>query len=967
MSAKAAKETGVPGNEFNRRLESVNERAASRFTHRRRSHAPSRRSLRNRPYSVRALAADNDAGAAASAVAALGRPTIREGVSPFKIAQRALYTNIDLGFPTEWWEKRREEHPGRKNPQEVLKIKQHVFNKYARENQGRYHTFMTGLKSLAGYVRIVTQNMHCRQQGGPERIFSSCDGEKRFLDNQTERAVEFAKLINTNDIFNNHTHVIAIQELQEPGARGKFIETLNKERYGYWFPKAGVSYTGFNTRFDEVHAGQGFVWNKNKVNLLQKEFLLFPTEFSSGANAAAVSGTHSFKAVAFAQFQLIRPEDRPAAMGGAGGPAASAAVRATGAKFSVFNIHPSPYVQSDELADYRSQYEIDMVASHLYQFTLTAQRIKEHLKANRDDYVFVCGDWNVNKYFQNGFSEKGTRKDIDVFNKNKILEPIITEYFHYKKNYDNFTKNKDHDEDEAAEMQAYLRRIVRKFGEKQHLLQEYEEQSKAHAEKAKALNTPVVGRGIKEVVENTTKLVQEREPCFRDDIPFTNNNNCDFQSSGGSEYMTVSEILGTIPPTHLYSLSEHDTDIPAPYGGKYTWDGLLNSVMYSPYWSSRAFQLLDHIVYSKYGKIPIYAHTMTKRYLTTVPVLATEGPLSQACRHDNKKDIPDNLKPYSVAGTYSYKEGRIPTGRRPTLTISSNVHRYVDIADHYGVECVAILDTDPETINRLADLGSAFYKSAKFWVDPFLPQNLDGLCLQARLAIDAAGAAAGAGAAGAPTFNKFQIPKLWELLSNEYRFKEFIESQIKLNCGRYNLTQIITQIVKTYILKPDYPTAEIMTHIPDSNKEYILNHYVLKMANRLIEREYLNRINFNHKTALRVPFGKFTCENKGNTLYQCNITRKMRNTIDRERGLLLKQANRGNINRFSRRAPRELRSPNITNDNGRYSELKLKKILSTRERAAAAVDAAAVEEAKRKAINESGLDIVHRTLLRLIL
>ena len=46
-----------------------------------------------------------------------------------------MYTNVDTKFPTEWWEKRSVVDPTRKNPQEVLKIKQHGFNKYARDQK----------------------------------------------------------------------------------------------------------------------------------------------------------------------------------------------------------------------------------------------------------------------------------------------------------------------------------------------------------------------------------------------------------------------------------------------------------------------------------------------------------------------------------------------------------------------------------------------------------------------------------------------------------------------------------------------------------------------------------------------------------------------------------------------------------------------------------------------------------------
>jgi hypothetical protein len=931
-----------------------------------------------------AAAAARRESARVSAAEALIRPTIRDASSSFKIAQKAMYTNVDTKFPTEWWEKRSVVDPTRKNPQEVLKIKQHGFNKYARDQKEKYTAFMTGLKSLPGYVRIVTQNMHCRDIGTPGPAYIACKAALSFEDNQTERATEFAKLINLGSI---NAHVIAVQELQHDGAREKFIETLDKSNYGVWLPDSGVYFGkgygavalaavkatpgalatlgktvyarpyasvatvaagtlgaffapallaataaaatpfaaaagGVGTVFAvhrKIHAGQGFVWDKRKVKIIQTEFLLFPKEITSGADAKGVGlADYSFKAVAFAQFQLLNTPK---------------------AKFSVFNIHPSPYVQSNDLEAYRSKYEIDMVASHLYQFTLTAKRIKDHLKSQHD-YVFVCGDWNVNKYFQNGYSEKGAREDVKV---------------------------------DAVDA------------------------------------VPVVGRGFEEISKKngakTITAVEERETCFRDDIPFTNNNNCDFHASGGSEFMTVSEILGTIPPTHLYSISEHAADIPAPYGGKYTWDGLLNSVMFSPYWSSRAFQLLDHIVYSKYGKIPIYAHTMTKRYLTTVPVPATEGPLGQDCREHSTTfggkqiKIPVNLKPYMRKSEYDAarpaRTAKAVRGLRTRATALSlratreaaeyalrapsmkdkvaraaevkvaaaeaeaeaaaaeaeaaeaeeedneelaYVHQYVDIADHYGVECVAILDTAPETIDRLANLASAFYTSAKFWVDPFLPTNVDDLCTIAAAgpspdpnvapaaAITDRDARAASRADGpAITFNKFQIPKLWELLSNTFDNEEFNNAKQKLTgrgCSE-SIKIIISKIVNIYI---KYNDPAKMSYIPENiNTAYIINQFVFKMANRLIEREYLNRIRFNHRFAAEIPFGKFVekaansseagCK-KGNMLYSCKIKRKTRNIKNRQRGQLLNLADRGQINRFSRRAHRNLRSPNIINDVG---------------------------------------------------
>ncbi len=994
MSAKASEGPGTGG--WNRRAEFVNERAAAtasaeaeilriaarretrrnkptaaaiaaRVTRRKRSHAPSRLSQLNRqaathraahasaahasaahasaagrtPPAAAEASATPDAAASAgsaddnfvtplpntlerarrSASSVLKKPSIREE-SSFKIAKKAQYNNVDLPFSTEWWQHRTGGFERKLTPQEVLKTKQHVFNNYSKTNQASYRSFMRYIETLDGYVRIVTQNMHCRDEGSPGASYIACKAEISFQDNQIERAIQFAELINSGSI---NAHVIAIQELQHVEARIKFIETLDKTKYGVWLPASGVYFgegmgamtmaaikstptaissmvqtvkasplkslaalggaavgavfaaplligtavvgaaaVAAGTRYAvnrEVSAGQGFVWDKRKVNLKQQEFLLFPKEISSGADVAGVGlADYSFKAVAFAQFQLIRPEDpiaASAAMGGAGGPSAPTERIASGAKFSVFNIHPSPYVQSDELATYRSQYEIDMVASHLYQFTLTAKRIKDHLKSQRD-YVFVCGDWNVNKYFQNGYSEKGAREDVKI---DKV---------------------------------------------------------------------PVVGRGFEEISkkngEKNITAVEERETCFRDDIPFTNNNNCDFHASGGSEFMTVSEILGTIPPTHLYSISEHDADIPAPYGGKYTWDGLLNSVMYSPYWSSRAFQLLDHIVYSKYGKIPIYAHTMTKRYLTTVPVHATQGPLGKSCRNYSKRylnyfggkkiKIPDNLKPYST---------------------SDKVHQYVDIADHYGVECVAILNDTPSIALSMSNHIKDFYTNAKFWMDPFLPTNVDGLCRA--LAADATAApttARGARAAsraapnGPPiTFNKFQIPKLWELLSNTFRNREFMDAKQKLTsegCIDY-IDIIISKIVDKYIRYPDHEQSTIMSYIPENiNKAHIFNQFVFKMANRLVEREYLNRIRFDHSLADKIPFGKFVeiaangesgCR-KGNMLYSCKITRKIRNTKNRRRGELLNLADRGQINRFSRRARSSIRSPAINEANAAH-------------------------------------------------
>lgn len=714
----------------------------------------------------------------------MASPTTR--ANSYKLAKYALEQNLSsTEFPSEWWDTRpRGSVSATKTPRSILKSYQEAFNKYDDDNKGKYRTFISEIENVEGFIRIVSQNMHCREEGNPTG--STCAGETKFYDNQPERAIELAKRIVSGTM---KADVIALQELQSTRARTEFTKEMAKQpRYKVWMPEV---YATFYTK--AIYAGQLFVYDSTTVKILEKRMWVFPSEISSGADA--LGRAHSFKGVAWARFETI--------------PKVSGQEKFS---FSVFNIHPSPYVEMKDdwkVGTVRSTYDAQIVASHMYQFTLVAMKIKEIILAQRAagvvDSIFILGDWNVNKFFQNGFTEKLTREDMAT------------------------AEAKTRSVAANTIMGRGMRTITKKNA---------------------------AGKVIKNAAGKNVFEVSQVEPCFRDDIPFTGMPECDYTACCGSEYMTCLEILGAIPPTHLYSLSEHDEDIPAPYGGKYTWDGLINSVMWSPYWSSRAFQLLDHIVYSKYGHIPIYAHTMTKRYLTTAPVRVSEGPLSIACG----RTLPDNLK--------FYADGR--------------VHQYVDLADHYAVECVAILSYKDEVASALATSAAKFYTDAKFWADSFYPNF---------------------GGAGLPRLQPFMLPKLWQFLKSGS-----LQNRIRISKGYLGVKPSVKpETLAAHFVsaigrfKPALAAAAaerapiIMDYLP-SFKALVVNDFAFKMANRLLEREYLNRRFLKDE---KISLGKLTCASRGDDIYRCRVTRKARSPRGDFRADVFKKLDIGEMRTFA--------------------------------------------------------------------
>jgi hypothetical protein len=718
--------------------------------------------------------------------------------SPYNIAKYAMERIINENIPMDWWIEHGIDDTTRLNDYiKNLSKHQRKYNKYDEGNNATYRRFMNELERTQGFVRIVTQNMHCRDTGNP--VASECAANQKFKDNQTERAVQFAHRINSGT---TKAHVIAIQELQDEGAKKAFMDTINKEIFGYWFPISGAKAFGFS-----VPSGQGFVWDKTKVTLLEQKLWLFPTALSSGADA--ITRKKSFKGMAYAKFQLINGNQT----------------------FMVFNIHPSPYVQMS-IPGLAAKHDIDIVTTHMYQFTLIAMKIREILSEaapngspnHKDSTFFIVGDWNVNKYFQNGYSAAGLRTDVKV---KQTPESGVMTFLRRS-----FARNPDRPYD------TYLGRFMRKDGE-------------------------------------------VADKCFRDDVPFTYDNECD-TACCGSEFLTVSEIMGAVPPTHLVSLSEHDEDIPAPYGGKYTWDALLNSVMFSPHWSGPSFQMLDHIVYSKAARIPLYAHTMTKRYLTMEPIVASEGPLSNYCRvtyggNDteepyiyNLEELPSRFIPYSEETTVD----NIDLGLSHTI----NLHNYVDVSDHYAVECIAVLtkqeddnETEKAKINSIYSALSRFYKNAKYWPDSFFPDFTRMTATE--------------------DYNfRFMIPKIWQLLSNEFRTQKinnvktslgiFIkfsiaESEFPKVPGDTEFSRKIRYIVYRYYGNQldDAQLNSVFGELPITMNRSKLNHYVVKMANRLLEREYSNRFIHLQSAPSKLRLGAMTCKKgKGKqALYDCEI------------------------------------------------------------------------------------------------
>ena len=210
------------------------------------------------------------------------------------------------------------------------------------------------------------------------------------------------------------------------------------------------------------------------------------------------------------------------------------------------------------------------------------------------------------------------------------------------------------------------------------------------------------------------------------------------------------EILQAIPPAHLKFIQESENEAMVPFGGKYTWDALFNSVMYSPLWASFNFQLIDHIVYSRYGAIPSFAFTKVRRLTPTHPIPVTEGLLSRKCiqnRFDttynndyigeleawvdtyNAIQSRPHLEPYTQKPARArpltpeesyynekYKQDIVDvTGRSTDINTftphlknmymgTDTQYYYYDFADHYAIECVLVLDDSEPTISAIKTL-----------------------------------------------------------------------------------------------------------------------------------------------------------------------------------------------------------------------------------------------------------------------
>jgi hypothetical protein len=195
-------------------------------------------------------------------------------------------------------------------------------------------------------------------------------------------------------------------------------------------------------------------------------------------------------------------------------------------------------------------------------------------------------------------------------------------------------------------------------------------------------NNRVVPQNTKTIF---AKGIGENERCFREDVPYVSLD-CD-QSCCGSEYLTMLEILSLASPVHLVSLPEYEDEVVAPLQGRYSWDSLFNSVIFSPHWANLAFELIDHIHYCKFGRIPAYAHVMTKRFICDPPVVVNEGPLYSGCAGKLSEKIKLNVE--KKQRTY----GEVINGKTE--------YKYYDIGDHYALECNVVLDDDNAVLQTI--------------------------------------------------------------------------------------------------------------------------------------------------------------------------------------------------------------------------------------------------------------------------
>lgn len=559
--------------------------------------------------------------------------------------------------------------PWRRSEYEEMREFNRQHEKHIAENKEVFQTMMRELREHPRFLRIVSQNMHCRERsertcGGRGLVGESylkwksggdeCTaGAPCFLDNQAGRAEGFAKLIIQGVAGQVRAHLVAIQELQEATARAAF-EAVIASNPSYKFINDNV-YETSTVYLTRLYSGLAFVYDDRKLELISQESKRFPTDYVSGANRAAVGLFRSFKGVFYARFK----------------------VRETNRYISYFNIHPSPFLTMGvttpglftDVTTY-SEDDLQIKKSHIYQSILIANYIRTKMttlytdSGKNLDYVLVGGDWNINKWLQSGVTDP---KDNDIVSIRKAYYEHL-EREHATLGMPNMTSVKGAALAEAKRVYTGALRDM--------------QQKAIDAVKAMPIFSGLSSKINKELVMKSPFARSDglTEVCFRDDVPFVPPGCDHLLPCCGSEYLTVLEVLQSVPPVLLRAIPEVDTDIVAPHGGKYTWDGMFNSVMFSPLWSAPAFQFLDHIVYNRYGLIPAYAHTMVRRYILDDFVSIDEGPMSHKCasvKYTTEKEGIDSMK-----SRYFNKD---PAGTQV----------YVDPADHYAIECCLVLDNAP--------------------------------------------------------------------------------------------------------------------------------------------------------------------------------------------------------------------------------------------------------------------------------
>jgi hypothetical protein len=557
---------------------------------------------------------------------------------------------------------------------------------YNTTNKDSYQTLMGRLQTIPGFVRVISQNMHCRDRSwvgtystatGLTSDETECEAiPPAFYDDQRARTTAFIESIQTGELSRINPDILAIQEMQEYATGGthsrKLFESVfeNNPTWGVILPLGNAKMYK-----QSIPSGLGFVYNKTKMQLIKAKLFQFPTEFSSGIDAGTAGGI-SFKGVLVGEFQH----------------------KATGKKVTVFNIHPSPYV---DLPDYegsatpRATLVDQIVQTHIYQCLFISLLMKKMYEGKQKPTILLCGDWNINKFLSNGTTGFGNKSIQQAY------EKII----------------------EATPQQL-------------------------GGDKKKKSALPLSAAHV---------LPPTSKKCFKEDAPYIgegvgkggNPKYCD-TACCGAEIKTVYEILQAIPPAHLQFIQEDENEAIVPFGGKYTWDALFNSVMYSPLWSTFNFQLIDHIVYSRYGAIPSFAFTKVRRLTPTTPIEVSEGLLSQKCiknrfnkvyndeyktklrsfiqasneklnelfqmNHIKFDDVQRILNTDDTETTYNYldiinniikinKRTEDPNDFTPHLKNmymgAENQYYYYDFADHYAIECVLILEDNDETIESL--------------------------------------------------------------------------------------------------------------------------------------------------------------------------------------------------------------------------------------------------------------------------